>query len=283
MLFSERMGFKPVRDIVQSDSMDDALRNSLWNALNIFCFERVKADLFHYDDEIKPFCRKLWIRYFKKPVEDMDSSWWKIYDEIKDHFLSGEWYEAYDFLEFFVHNYRPQYDPERVPKFVDYCNSILKREISAYRFIDFRLVKITAEEEIAEIEEALDSGDSLQPVISHLRKSLDLLSDRENPDYPNSIKESVSAVEAICQLITHDNKATLGQAIKEVEKNTNLHSSLKKAISNLYGYTSDADGIRHALLEESSLDFEDAKFMLVSCTAFINYLKIKTSKAKIRI
>ena len=51
--------------------------------------------------------------------------------------------------------------------------------------------------------------------------------------------------------------------------------------AQLYGYTSDADGIRHALLDESDLDFEDAKFMLVSCSAFTNYLKGKAIKAGI--
>ena len=41
----------------------------------------------------------------------------------------------------------------------------------------------------------------------------------------------------------------------------------------LYGYASDKGGIRHAEgLFESDVTFEEAKFMLVSCSAFINYL-----------
>jgi hypothetical protein len=121
-----------------------------------------------------------------------------------------------------------------------------------------------------------------KPVNAHLKKALDLLSDRKKPDYRNSIKESISAVEAICNLITSNTKATLGQALKEIEEKAKLHSALKKAFNSLYGYTSDAEGIRHALLDESSLDFEDAKFMLVSCSGFINYLKVKASKTGIK-
>jgi hypothetical protein len=49
-----------------------------------------------------------------------------------------------------------------------------------------------------------------------------------------------------------------------------LVPSLKRAFDKLYGYTSDADGIRHALLEEDSVTFEQAKFMLVVCSAFTN-------------
>jgi len=51
----------------------------------------------------------------------------------------------------------------------------------------------------------------------------------------------------------------------------------------MYGYTSDEDGIRHAMLEEPDVGFEDAKFMLVACSAFINYLKVKADKASINL
>ncbi|MGQ9708742.1 MAG: AbiJ-NTD4 domain-containing protein, partial [bacterium] len=36
-------------------------------------------------------------------------------------------------------------------------------------------------------------------------------------------------------------------------------------------------------LDEPNLSFEDAKFMLVSCSAFINYLITKAAKAGIKI
>lgn len=48
---------------------------------------------------------------------------------------------------------------------------------------------------------------------------------------------------------------------------------MKSAFEKLYGYTSDANGIRHAgNIGGNSSTFEEAKFMLVSCSAFINYL-----------
>jgi hypothetical protein len=46
----------------------------------------------------------------------------------------------------------------------------------------------------------------------------------------------------------------------------------------LYGYTSDTHGIRHALKDDSQPNAEDAKFMLVSCSAFVNYLVEKAQK-----
>jgi len=108
---------------------------------------------------------------------------------------------------------------------------------------------------------------------------LSKLSDRKNPDYRNSIKESISAVEAMAVIISGRSGATLGDALKVIKDTIGLHSALEKGFLAIYGYTSDADGIRHAMLSESKCDFEDAKYMLVSCSAFVNYLKMKAGKA----
>ena len=121
---------------------------------------------------------------------------------------------------------------------------------------------------------------SLKPVTAHIRNALNLLSNKTCPDYRNSVKESISAVEAACQLITNDKGTTLGKALNKIENNIgSFHPALKQAFEKLYGYTSDADGIRHALLEESKLGFEDAKFMLVACSGFTNFLVSKSIKA----
>jgi len=52
-----------------------------------------------------------------------------------------------------------------------------------------------------------------------------------------------------------------------------LHPALREALEKLYGYAGDDDGIRHALSDKSDLDSHDAKFMLVACSAFVNYLR----------
>ena len=144
------------------------------------------------------------------------------------------------------------------------------------------IAPITSNEEISGIEEALDTN---KYIASHLEKALEHLSDKKSPDFPNSVKESISAVEAMCSLIVDDKSATLGDALSIIQRRSKieLHKSLRNAFDKLYSYTSDAEGIRHALLDESNLSFEDAKFMLVSCSAFINYLKVKASKAGIDI
>ena len=58
----------------------------------------------------------------------------------------------------------------------------------------------------------------------------------------------------------------LDKSLKEI------HSALKSAFWSLYGYTSDESGIRHNTGIDEKTTFEEAKFMLVACSAFLNYL-----------
>jgi len=223
---------------------------------------------------------RLWINYFKKPIDTMDDWWPDTYKYLRECFYNCKWNEIYDFIEFIANNFQNRTINEQ---FMEACNNVLKKELSAYRFVGGEITEITSKEEITEIEDALKETSHLKTVNSHLKTSLKLLSDRKNPDYRNSIKESISAVEGICKLIEGNPKSTLGKALNRIESKISIHSDLKDAFKNLYGYTSDSDGIRHALMNESNLDFEDAKFMLVSCSAFINYLIVKTQKAGIKI
>jgi len=281
-LFSQRMGIKPVKTVIQVDFMDDDLRNSLWNALCLFYWSKVEGDwiLSLINAHIDLLLKILWLDYFKKPIDTLSNYWSEMREKIKKYFFNCEWYEVYDFIEFIANNYP---DKKVNTKFMEFCNSLLERELSAYRFVGGKITQITSEIEISEIEEALENSKPLKGVNTHLKRALDLLANRKSPDYRNSIKEAISAVEAICKLITREKRATLGQALKRIEEKVSLHPSLKNAFNNLYGYTSDAEGIRHALLDEPNLSFEDAKFMLVSCSAFINYLISKASKIGIKI
>ena len=164
---------------------------------------------------------------------------------------------------FFQHQ---DFDPRKT------MNKIFEKEFVGYRFINGIIAPISDEIEVKEIEDAFTI--QYNGARSHLEKALGFLSDREKPDYKNSIKESISAVESICQIIVGDDKASLGDALKDLEeKGITIHPALKGAFSKLYGYTSDEGGIRHAEgLFESNVSFEEAKFMLVSCCAFVNYL-----------
>jgi hypothetical protein len=280
--FSQRYGYVPVRSALQTGAIDNALRSRLWNLIRNVFLEDVPQFSHSGSSDYLPNLRVRWLfkhlmeDYFKKPVDGISSSYFDEVKSLRQYFFGCPWYEVYDLIEFLADGGNDQ-------SFIQSVNDILKEEMSGYRFVSGRIVEITSEEEIKTIEEALTVPDSLKPVREHLSQSLTLLSDRKNPDYRNSIKESISAVESLAKIISKQNHSTLGPALDAVEKKAKLHAVLKQAFQKLYGYTSDAQGIRHALLDEPTLDVEDAKFMLVSCSAFVNYLVVKVQKAGIKI
>ena len=269
MRFSQRAGLTPVSSIVQTGAMNAELRNSLWNVLDSHVFGTLgfthSAPRSESPPHIKRFGAKLWADFFKLPVDSKPSEGYKILLYIREYFFNVEWYKVYDFIEFVIEN-------QESSSLRDALNRILERELAGYRLIGNQIVEITDPAEVQLLENVL-SDDRFAGVNAHLRRALELLGDRHKPDYRNSIKESISAVESLAQVITGRPKATLGDALKGLKGGDKLHPALSDGFSKLYGYTSDADGVRHAMLEEPTLTAADAKYFLLSCTSFVNYLK----------
>lgn len=89
----------------------------------------------------------------------------------------------------------------QILNFTSTCNEVLKHNMSGFRFIGGLLAPITNDQEIVSIEQVLNVAESLAPVNLHLKTALDRLSDKPDPDYRNSVKESISAVESVCSHI----------------------------------------------------------------------------------
>lgn len=266
MKFSERYGYTPVKDVIQFESMDDDLRNGLWNLLHC-CYWDDKIQTNHHMRNL--FLQKLWIHYFKKTIDRIGNEHTAM-KNVREYFFNTSWFNIYNFIEFTAneHSHRTYSG-----KFIKNCNVLFEKENSGYRFVDGKITPITDKQEINEIQQALDT--ERPPIKEHLRRALELLSDKTTPDYRNSIKESISAVESLVKQVLGVKTGTLGQLLKKLKENYNLPTVLESAFSKLYGYTSDKDGIRHALTKESNINFHDAKFMLVICSAFINFVEGK--------
>jgi hypothetical protein len=278
MRFSQRYGYTPVKSVIQIDSIDDELRNALWSALALHYWHHVQWNeefmnhrrlLTNYGNEhIQILCQRLWLNFFKKPLDTLPNDFDDVYARLRKFFFDCKWYEVYDFIEFIAQEYP---NDSRNDQFAHAANTFLQREVAAYRFVDGRIAQITDTEEIGAIEGAVASKKG--PVREHLNRALQLLSDRRAPDYRNSIKESISAVEALVRSSCGSDKGTLGELLKQLGRINPVHPALEAAFTKLYGYTSDAKGIRHALLDEDRVTFEEAKFMLVACSAFVNYVR----------
>lgn len=268
MKFSQRKGYTPVSEAIQVDGMSDELRNSLWNSLDQFLWST--KDFLHTEygsAKMYSFSHALWFHFFKLPADQRPDFSVKILQEIRRFFFECRWYEVYDFLEWII-----AYLDRSGKEYEKLFNVILERELAGYRFVDGKVVNITNKQELEMLEQAIDDS-RFSGAAAHLKRALELFADRKAPDYRNSIKESISAVESIARTISHSAKGTLGEALKVLEKDGKIHPALKDGFLKLYGYTSDEQGIRHAMLDEPNVTQADARFMLLSCTSFVNYLK----------
>jgi hypothetical protein len=283
MRFSQKIGMSSVRDLIQVESIDKKLENRLWNTIQNNFFDKIGVDVnysVNKKSDLGQLFSFIWEEFYGNLIDEIpernndEISTLRFIEYLKKWFFDSQWFEKYDFLEFLS-----EIDIQGEIGFTEKCNDSLKREMSAYRLVDGCIVQITSEEEIKEIEDAIFNSNKWEPVNIHLKSAINYFSNRENPDYRNSVKEAISAIESLCVIITGDSKATLGPTLGVIEKQYKIHGALKSAFTSLYGYTSDAGGIRHKLLtDDIVVSMEDAKFMLVSCSAFINYLKVKIEK-----
>lgn len=275
--FSERYGLEAKSMKIQTNSVDEELRTSLWNVLLLYIFDplQYQSDRLTRSRDLS-FFALMWHEYFTWPLDQLPFWTKETIDTIRDYFFQSRWYEVYDLLEYIIENYRRTgLASARRVVFKIGLNESLEQGQSAYRLVAGKFVPITSEEEIREIEQA--TSQSIPNVREHIKTAMTLLSDRQNPDYRNSIKESISAVEAVCRLVTGE--ANMKKALSWLERNSKLHPAMKNAFSSLYGWTSDDEGIRHALMDEPTLSFAEAKLMLVMCSTFVNYLLEKASQA----
>lgn len=272
MKFSERIGRAPVREAFQIEDIDDRLSTRLWNDINLL-LDDLEYQLRNY------FCTSIWTDFFVKNIDELPLTmskklyFAKFQQQFKCFFYDMEWFQKYDLIEF-IADLSDGIDTG----FSDCCNESLQKEMSGYSIINNKVTPIIDEIEIQSIEMALNTNSSA--IQEHLDTALAHLSNRETPDYRNAIKESISAVESICKQIVRDDKDTLGKALDKIDKSHQLPEALKSALKKLYGYTSDASGIRHGLIDDDrEPTMEEARFMLITCSAFINYLKTLSSNS----
>jgi len=275
--FSQRIGVVKRSAAFQKESATPILRTDLWNVWYAGYWHHERGE--HYvavDDEYLDF---LWTQLLHEELNVLHGGGFvKALDTIRTSWFGGPWHFCYDVIDatlVFGLN-----DPN-CNDFIQAVNDVLQSNLSAYRIVGGKITPMTTDAEIQTVEAALVTPNAA--VQEHLSRALAHLSDRENPDYRNSVKESISAVEAICATIVGKPHASLGDALARIETKVSIHAAQREAFQKLYGYTSDAAGIRHALSGEATLTADDAKFMLVSCSAFIEFLVSRADQAGIRL
>jgi hypothetical protein len=262
--FSERYGYTKPSDALVIEQIPERIINAIINSLQ---------DLENYGD-YNLLKETVWLFFLNQKRADFDN----YYDCIEQYLENRkvEWYYKLNLLEFTVGQIARLFSEGTCSLFVRNINFDFERLNYGYKIINNLVVPISSKEEVYSIEEAI--GSAKNNIKEHLNSALKHLADKENPDYRNSIKESISAVGVLCREMTGEND--LGKALYTLEKKQGkLHPQLKAGFENLYNYVNEKQsGIRHELMDESGTyvpTFYEAKFMLVTCSAFINYINGK--------
>ena len=277
MSFSRRQGLIQKKES-QRNSMAKTLKNRLCNLLQRELYFDVEIDIIRAAEIINIILDNVGECFLDYPAKAKSGI-----KTIIEKIQNSDWFWAYDVFEYYygavfdvcrLGHHRLMGDPETEYKKV---NDILIEENSAYRLDGYsaEFVAIDSEIEINEINEVLSNA-PYDPVKKHINKALKLLSLKDTPDYENSIKESISAIESLVHILTENKASKFEEAIKKLKNNgIVIHGALEQAFIKLFGYTSDSNGIRHGGIDFKDAPYEDARFMLVTCSAFINYVLAK--------
>lgn len=270
MLFSQREGITIPREL-NKDDMPEAVKNRFWNVLKRYIESQ-------HGDRREMLIESIWDGFLSNDIDHLERNTnlfdglYYYLDQIKSEYRDLPWYRVYDFIEYVLIESDDTYLRANIIK--DF-NQLFFDERVPYRIVDDRIVPQISIEEAEEVGVAL--SDERSEVRGHFRKALEFYSKRPDADYKNSIKESISAIEALARIYTNTPSGTLGVLSQQL----NIHPALKKALKDLYGWTSDEGGIRHS---ETGKDFEfsagesEARFMLVECSALVNYIVSKYEK-----
>lgn len=124
-----------------------------------------------------------------------------------------------------------------------------------------------------EANEAL--SDQLNPVRAQWLKAKNFIF-ASAPDFENSIKESISAVESCLMVLMNEPNGTLGKIIKRAD----LDPDIERLISQAFGYASNRAFVRHGGTTPSTLTQAEAEFFLEFAASSIVYLTSRFKKTK---
>lgn len=92
------------------------------------------------------------------------------------------------------------------------------------------------------------------------------------PDLEKGVSEAVSAVEAVARLVVSDAKATLGECVKALRLRGVIEAPLLKGFEELWGFSSEAENVRHGGGAGPQLAPEAARYLVSVAAAALELL-----------
>jgi hypothetical protein len=110
-----------------------------------------------------------------------------------------------------------------------------------------------------------------QPARDHWRKALSL-AEQDRPDLENAVKEAVSAVESLGQVILGKPGVTLGDAIKQLRSQQRIPRGADAVLEGLWTFANTAPGVRHGSARAADTTDSDWAFARTTSEAALRLL-----------
>jgi hypothetical protein len=276
LTFEQAEGVEPLPTQLKPKELSPALRAALWD--NMFQniqdhpWERTQWGTF-VEDPWKSILRYRHVYRLNRPTDEFNAEYKDIVAGLKQLFMDGDYTQVLGFCQMVMRHSKCPY------KFTEGVETALRWERAAYRVLEKTIVPIGSEAELDTLERAFADlrSSEFYGARQHLKNAAEELTAGNCSD---SIRESINAVESVARTLASD--GSLSNALAKLGASTKIHPAMNKAFASLYGYTSDAQGIRHAHLNDPASpppDETDALFMIGACAAFVSYLINKARNA----
>jgi hypothetical protein len=278
--FTEAEGKMSLPALLKWGELDQRLRSALWTPVFIFLDEHIAFD--QYADGPSDFLTNpanvIMMREFVHRRHQFLSDYRNKFSKREfitrwaDFFKNSDYIELLDFLTFVIR------DRDCPPDLIKKVSDALDKPFSPYRLsVDAKTIfPAIGKEETKSLERDLETAfaSPFSGSKAHIQVALQAIGDGE---YRTVIRESIHAVESAVKDFTGDSNAVLSKAIKALVNEIGVHRALGDAFDKLYAYSSDEDGIRHALVfkENERVGLDEAIFFLAACTAFVGFLSRK--------
>lgn len=271
--FSQAQGYEEIPSPLKLEELPKEARVQIWNVFFVHLQRSVSRRTrykFVVDLGWSDILRAVHADYHGSALDEWDPDFRQVCKELRGYVENRPFNKVFDLIQFVLRRRE--------------CHTSFSRQMQQ-KFEECRLAYIidiawpptilpaVTPEEGRSVVDALQTlrQAGLDGGASHLRQA----SERLNAgDWAGSVRESIHAVESVARQIDPDAAKTLGPALASLEKRGALHPALKEGFGKLYGYTSDEQGVRHALLDqtEANVGIDEAVFMLGACASFASYL-----------
>ena len=272
--FSQAQGYEEIPRPLKLGELPKEARTQLWNLFFVHLDSSKATDDLFGGSWIgrgwSHVLRDVHAKFHVRALDEWDSDFRPACKKLREYIEARPCNKVFDLIQFVLrHRQCP-------PEFVREMQHTFSECRLAYRIDIARpptILPAATPEEGDAVADALrtlrEAG--LRGSAAHLRKAAEHVN---AGDWAGSVRESIHAVESVARQLDPGAAKTLGPALAALEKRGALHPALKGAFRKLYGYTSDEQGVRHALLDrrDANVGADEAVFMLGACASFTSYL-----------